>query len=145
MILLLESHPRARHLLQRELADYGEVCAPDLGGATPLGELMAEVLRDGRCRLLVLGDEVPGASTTSLIRLLRAYLPTLPVVVMRREGESFPPIERVIAIPYTAFEEDLVPTVYYLLQEHEEDSLAGPRLQAKTLPHSRILARLTAG
>ena len=145
MILLLESHPRARHLLQRELADYGEVCAPNLDGATPLGELMAEVLREGRCRLLVLGDEVPGASTSALIRLLRAYLPNLPVVVMRREGESFPPIERVIAVPYTDFEDQLVPTVFHLLREHTEDALGAPPFQAKTLAHSRILARLTAG
>jgi len=145
MILLLESHSRARQLLQRELADCGEVRAPTLDGATPLGDLIAEVLHEGHCRLLVLGDEVPGASAASLIRLLRAYLPNLPVVVMRRGGESFPPMERVIAVPYTAFEADLVPTVDFLLQEHAEDSLVGPRLQAKTLPHSRILSRLTAG
>ena len=64
---------------------------------------------------------------------------------MRREGESFPPIERVIAVPYTEFEDQLVPTVFHLLQEHAADSPGAPTFQAKTLAHSRILARLTAG
>lgn len=144
MILLLESHARARDLLSSELADYGEVCAPPLDGATSLGDLISGVLSEGRCKLLVLGDQVPGASPASLIRLLRAYLPQLPVVVMRRDGEMFPPIPRVVAVPYTEFESQLVPTVYFLLQEQSEESEHARGRPAKTLPFSPILARLTA-
>lgn len=144
MIFLLESHPRARHLLEEELADYGEVFAPDLSAGRPLADLIAEVLRDGSCRLLVLGDAVPGASTWALIRLLRAYLPQLPVVVMRRgEQEPAPAIARVVSVPYLEYEDQLVPAVYFLLQECE-DPEAEPLVPAKTLEHSPSLARLTS-
>jgi CheY-like chemotaxis protein len=146
MILLLEPQPADRVRVRHELSGYGEVCAPELETVSLLGDLLARILHEGQCRLLVLGAGLPGDSTPALIRLLRAYVPGLPVVVLCRESSNLPSIHRVLAVPYTDFEAELIPTVYYLLEELAEDtSLDHPLYPAKTLRHSPSLARLTAG
>ena len=144
MILLLESHPHARGRLERNLAQHLQVYAPDLAQITSLGDLIADVLRDGRCRLLVLGDEIPGSSPMALIRLLRIYTPALPAIVMTRRGGAGPALERLRSVPYEDFALQLGPTVDSLLEEEREMRVALGLSHAPTLPHSPALIRLNA-
>lgn len=79
-----------------------------------------------------------------MIRLLRAYLPGLPVVAMVRRGETLAPIARVITVAYQEFTAELGPTVELLLEvESEERSAKGIR-RSPTLTHSPALSRLGA-
>ncbi|MBL4848287.1 MAG: response regulator transcription factor [Planctomycetes bacterium] len=144
MILLLESHPNARGHLEGVLAQYLPVYAPNLAQASSLGDVIADVLRDGRCSLVVLGDEIPGTSSSALIRLLRAYIPTLPAIVMTRHGATVPPLEGVIAVPYEEFVIQLGLVVDSLLEEERETRSELGSSRSPTLTHSPTLTRLNA-
>lgn len=114
MILLLEPHPRARVLLERELSRQASVQAPDLAHTTP-GEAIARSLEEGGCELVVLAGDLPGTTPASLVRVLRAYAPDVPAVVMTRHATAFPPLDGVVTVSYPELGTLLTPTVSGLL------------------------------
>ena len=117
MILLLEPHPRARDLLTRELTRGDNlVQAPDLARVTP-GEAIAAALQEGKCRLVVIASELPGTKPGSIVKVLRSYSPTLPVVVMTKGEFAFPPLDGVVTVSYQELGSLLGPTVSTLLAE----------------------------
>lgn len=116
MILLLEPHPRARVLLKRELSRQLPVHAPDLSTTKP-GDVISSVLKEGGCRLIVVAGDLPGTTPASMVRVLRAYAPTIPVVVMTRKDTNFPPLDGVMAVSYPELATLLSPTVECLLAD----------------------------
>jgi hypothetical protein len=116
MILLLEPHPRARVLLQRELRREAHVYAPDLAAVTP-GQAIAGALESGTCELVVLAGDLPGTTPASMVQVLRAYAPDLPAVVMTRQATSFPPLDGVVTVSYPELGTLLLPTVAGLLAD----------------------------
>lgn len=119
MILLLEPFPHARALLTRELSAFGRVVAPDLTRASvsdAIGEGVA-----GRCRLLVSAAELPGVSPGAVAKLVRIYLPGVPVLFMTRGSSAdIPPLDGALTVPYEELSDLLAPTVSVLLEESGE-------------------------
>lgn len=122
MILLLEPHLRARALLYRELTRFDRVVAPDLP-RTSVSEALTEGLSRARCRLVVSAAELPGSSPGAVVRLLRAYLPDLPVVLLTQGPVEIPALDGVLSVPYAELGSLLAPTVAVLLEESGEGLL----------------------
>ena len=120
MILLLEPHDRARALLLRELSRFDEVAAPDLGRLS-VAEALAQALHPRRCRLVVCAASLPGSTPGSVVRLLRSYLPDLPVVLLTQGQTEIPALDGVLSVPYTDLGSLLGPTVAVLLEESGEE------------------------
>jgi len=125
VILLLEPHPRARALLERELSRLFAVQAPDLSATSP-GDAIACALETGTCRLVVLAGDIPGTTPASLVRVLRAYAPDVPAVVMTRQSTAFPPLDGVVTVSYPELGTLLTPTVESLLADESAEQAAIP-------------------
>lgn len=119
MILLLEPFPHARALLTRELSNFDRVVAPDLTTGSISEAILLGV--QGRCRLLVSACDLPGVSTGAVAKLIRAYLPQVPVLFMTRgSGADIPPLDGALSVPYEELSDLLGPTVSVLLEESGE-------------------------
>ncbi len=132
MILLLEPHPRARALLERELSRQRTVQAPDLSETSP-GEAIALALETETCQLVVIAGDLPGTTAASMVRVLRAYAPDVPAVVMTRQATDFPPIDGVVTVSYAELATLLAPTVESLLADESGEQVA----LASTAPTER--------
>lgn len=125
MILLLEPHPRARALLERELSRQLTVQAPDLSATSP-GDAIARALETETCRLVVIAGDLPGTTPASMVRVLRAYAPDIPAVVMTRHATAFPPLDGVVTVSYAELGTLLTPTVESLLADESAEQAALP-------------------
>lgn len=119
MILLLEPYPHARGLLERELSAFGSVSAPDLARVSVADAIGAALA--GGCRLLVSASELPSVSPGAVAKLVRAYLPDVPVLFMTRGSAAhIPPLDGALTVPYQDLSDLLAPTVRVLLEESGE-------------------------
>ena len=119
MILLLEPFPHARSLLSRELSSFDRVVAPDLGRVSVSDAIGEGVV--GGCRLLVSACDLPGVSSGAVAKLVRIYLPHVPVLFMTRTSSAdIPPLDGALSVPYEELSDLLGPTVSVLLEESGE-------------------------